>query len=79
MSVFQVSLEDCRLIVEEFEPSPIRRANCQLSKEGFTRFFMFSDMVNIVDPTKLETVYMVIRYACLRRFRSYTFPPTLRT
>ncbi len=54
-----MSLEECALIVEEFEPSPIRRSACQLSREGFTRFFMFSDMVDIVDPSKAENVYQV--------------------
>ena len=54
-----MSLDDCRQIVDEFEPSPARRAVCQLSPEGFSRFFMFSDMVNVVDVAKMESVYQV--------------------
>ncbi len=54
-----MTLDDCQVIVEEFEPSPLRRAEGQLSIEGFTRFFMFSDMANIADVNKMESIYQV--------------------
>ena len=48
------------LIVAEFEPSAGRRKQKLLSEEGFSRFFLFSDLHDIIDQPKTEAVYQVI-------------------
>ncbi len=44
-----VTEKECRLIVENFEPSPERRNKYLLSAEGFSRFFLFSDLHDLAE------------------------------
>ena len=52
-----VTDEDCRLVVDEFEPSSGRRKKSLLSAEGFSRFFLFSDLHDICDLNKMDGIY----------------------
>lgn len=52
-----VTDEDCRLVVDEFEPSAGRRKKSLLSAEGFSRFFLFSDLHDICDLNKMDSIY----------------------
>ena len=52
-----VTDEDCKLVVDEFEPSPGRRKKSLLSGEGFSRFFLFSDLHDICDRSKMDNIY----------------------
>ena len=52
-----VTDEDCKLVVDEFEPSPGRRKKSLLSGEGFCRFFLFSDLHDICDLSKMDNIY----------------------
>ena len=52
-----VTDEDCKLVVDEFEPSAGRRKRSLLSAEGFSRFFLFSDLHDVCDLSKMDTIY----------------------
>ena len=47
------------MIIEEYEPSVARKERCILSLEGFSRFFIFSNMMNILDIPKTQAVHQV--------------------
>ena len=55
----RVSDAECKQIVDEFEPSLARRKRGRLSAEGFCRFFMFSDLHDLMDYAKTDNVYQV--------------------
>lgn len=55
----RLSEEECKMIIAEFEPSPARRKRHLFSPEGFSRFFMFSDLQDLIDIGKTEAVYQV--------------------
>lgn len=73
--------EECRQIINEFEPCGSRRNRLLLSPEGFSRFFIFSDSNDLIDHSKIEHVYQVktwragkhpmfIGFTCFFRFPS---------
>lgn len=59
LETIQVTEKECNMILEEFEPSSMRKKQKLLSSEGFTRFFMFSDLHDIIDHSKVEKHYQV--------------------
>ena len=67
-----LSAEDCELIIDEFEPSPARKNQKVISLEGFSRFFMFSDLHDIIDKVKTQTIYQV-RKTLLRSLKILFF------
>lgn len=62
--------DECCQIINEFEPSQARRKRKLLSSEGFSRFFLFSDLHDIIDHSKSEQVYQVSVGAAKKRSRS---------
>lgn len=55
----RLSEDECKMIIAEFEPCPARRKRNLFSPEGFSRFFMFSDLQDLIDIGKTEAVYQV--------------------
>lgn len=59
-----LTMVQVREIMREYEPSdsPNKRSKKYLmSREGFSRFILFSDTMDIIDHQKMETVYQVKR------------------
>ena len=53
----EVSLEECKTIVRDFEPSAEKRRDNLLSPQGFSHFMIFSDYHDIVEqPTHVDQV-----------------------
>ena len=55
----QVTEEECRLIIEEYEPSILRRKSHLLSASGFSHFMVFSDMHDLIDHSQKDSVSQV--------------------
>ena len=68
----KVSDAECELMIAEFEPSNARRRQKLLSAEGFARFFLFSDLHDIIDHSKTDSVYQV-SLVCLFTFFVYVY------
>ena len=50
----KLTLKDCSQLIEKFEPS----LNSELlSMEGFTHLMLFSDLISVLDQSKLKGVY----------------------
>ncbi|XP_059082228.1 1-phosphatidylinositol 4,5-bisphosphate phosphodiesterase eta-2-like isoform X1 [Tigriopus californicus] len=62
--------EECRQIINEFEPCGSRRSRLLLSPEGFSRFFMFSDSNDLIDHSKIEHVYQNMNHSLSHYFIS---------
>eukprot|EP00094_Tigriopus_californicus_P010851 TCALIF_10466-PA protein Name:"Similar to Plcl2 Inactive phospholipase C-like protein 2 (Mus musculus)" AED:0.11 eAED:0.11 QI:0/0.66/0.5/1/1/1/4/71/793 len=64
--------EECRQIINEFEPCGSRRSRLLLSPEGFSRFFMFSDSNDLIDHSKIEHVYQEVLIDAVRPYAFYS-------
>ena len=50
----EISEDECAVIIKEFEPSSSGKKRLLLSSEGFSRFFLFSDLQDIIDHSRSE-------------------------
>ena len=51
--------EECKQIISEYEPSVVCRKNQTMSAKGFSHFMVFSEMHDIFDHSKIDTVFQV--------------------
>ena len=51
--------EECKQIISEYEPSVVCRKNQMMSAKGFSHFMVFSEMHDIFDHSKIDTVFQV--------------------
>ena len=62
---FQPSIDlddqECQQIIEEYEPSILRRKSHLLSASGFSHFMVFSEMHDLIDHEQVEHVTQVIK------------------
>ena len=54
--------QECQQIIEEYEPSILRRKSHLLSASGFSHFMVFSEMHDLIDHEQVEHVTQVINY-----------------
>ena len=52
--------EECKQIISEYEPSVVCRKNQMMSAKGFSHFMVFSEMHDIFDHSKIDTVFQVL-------------------
>lgn len=74
----RLSEEECKMIIAEFEPSPARRKRNLFSPEGFSRFFMFSDLQDLIDHGKSEEAVYQVRTEQAPRIRAPLYYMFLR-
>lgn len=48
--------DECKAIIREYEPSILRRKSFLLSASGFSHFMVFSDMHDLIDHFQVENV-----------------------
>ena len=48
--------DECKAIISEYEPSILRRKSFLLSASGFSHFMVFSDMHDLIDHSQVENV-----------------------
>ena len=68
----ELSDEDCRQIISEYEPSVLRRKSHLLSASGFSHFMVFSEMHDLIDHEQVEHVNQVGKEYVLRLLK-YVF------
>ena len=52
--------EECKQIIEEYEPSILRRKSQLLSASGFSHFMVFDEMHDLIDHYQTEHVTQVM-------------------
>ena len=54
-----LSDDECKQIISEYEPSANCRKRQLMSSTGFSHFMVFSEVHDVFDHSKTETVYQV--------------------
>ena len=54
-----LSDNECKQLINEYEPSPACRKSQLMSATGFSHFMVFSEMHDVFDHSKIEHVYQV--------------------
>ena len=48
--------DECKAIISEYEPSILRRKSFLLSASGFSHFMVFSELHDLIDHSQVENV-----------------------
>lgn len=58
-NIVEVTLEECKTIVRDFEPSFEKRRENLLSPQGFSHFMIFSDYHDLTETSQVDQVSLL--------------------